>query len=93
MFLLSDFRQTGRDCCSNQPHQTLVKAVASIDIKVSHLKLSVLESKEKNMKKERLIRGTSVTKSSLVLSIKAKVVVFTATAALVMMCGLGDHSA
>lgn len=89
---MSDFRQMGRDCCSNQPHRTSEKAVELIEIEISNSKLSVIDKKEIHMQPNRLIRSTGVTSSSLVVNLKIKAVTFFMAAALVTVCGFGDQS-
>jgi hypothetical protein len=69
-----------------------VKAVASFDLEISHSTLSAFEKKEIDMKNNRPIRSTGVSRSNLVVGFKAKFVALLTAASLAMMSGFGDQS-
>lgn len=87
---MSDFRQMGREGCSNQQHQ-LAKHIVIFDFEISK-NTAVIESKEIDMKNSRSNRSTSVVSNTMVVRFKAELIALFTAASLVMMPGIGDLS-
>lgn len=93
IFLRSDFRQAGRDSCSNQQHPKLARSDVLLNFEISDKTSAVIKLKEMDMKKYESTRSTSTLSINLAVRFKAKfIALFTATS-LVAMSGIGDHSA